>query len=77
MPLMGGAGGYGGITTLNQDGRQGRYFPHKDIFILKQHPFKLIRCFTCKAQWEDGQTFPQICKKQDEWQSAEEILRGK
>ena len=71
-----GAGGYGGITTLNTDQRQGKYFPHKDIFITRQHPDVYIKCFTCKATWAEGDKIPAICKKKDDWVSAEEILKG-
>ena len=71
-----GAGGYGGITTLNTDQRQGKYFPHKDIFITRQHPNIYIKCFTCKYSWCDGDIVPAICKKKDDWVSAEEILKG-
>ena len=74
-PKYEGAGGYGTTSTLNTDQRQGKFYPHKDILILTQHPFKLIRCFTCKAQWESGEAFPAICKKLDSWQSAEDILK--
>lgn len=68
-----GAGGYGGISTLNQDQRQGKYFPHINIFILKQHPFKLVRCFTCNTQWSDGEEYPATCKPAS---GASEITRG-
>lgn len=75
MALHGGAGGYGGITTLNTESRQGRFYPHINIFILKQHPYKLVKCFGCNTQWEEGEEFPKTCKKDDSWQSAEEILK--
>jgi hypothetical protein len=75
MPKYEGAGGYGTCSTLNQDERQGRYYPHINILILEEHPYKLIRCFTCSKQWEASETKPLTCKK-DEWKSAEEILKG-
>lgn len=76
MALMHGAGGYGGITTLNQDSRQGKYYPHTNIFVYKQHPVSTIKCLTCYATWESNEDYPKICKK-DDWKSAEEILSGK
>lgn len=68
-----GAGGYGGITSLNQDQRQGKYFPHKNVYVYIKHPNKFIKCFICKQEWSDNSTIPAKCKK-DDWMSAEEIL---
>lgn len=75
MVEHGGAGGYGTTSTLNQDSRGGKYYPHVNIFCLTQHPFKLVRCYTCNTQWTDGEDFPQTCKK-DNWDNANEILKG-
>ena len=69
-----GMGGYGGITTMNQDQRQGKFYPHKNIFVLVQHPYKLVKCFDCSKQWESNEIIPAKCKDSS-WQSAEELLK--
>lgn len=51
--LRGGTGGYGGITTMNQDQRQGKYAPHKAIVRIKNLMTGIVgvRCFHCGGRW--------------------------
>ena len=54
--FRGGAGGYGGITTLNQEGRKGRYEPHLTISrtldrVLDRY---MVKCLRCGEEWEHG-----------------------
>lgn len=58
-----GAGGYGGISTLNQEHRQGRFYPHTNIIIIRQHPTSRVKCFTCQCSWTEGNDYPAKCLK--------------
>ncbi len=60
-----GAGGYGTISTLNQDQRQGRFYPHKSIFVFKQHPVSDIKCLDCLEHWREGEEYPAKCVKSE------------
>ena len=51
--MRGGIGGYGGITTMNQDQRQGRYAPHSATLVLRDKMMQLVhvKCYLCDAIW--------------------------
>ena len=50
---FGGAGGYGGISTMNQDDRQGPYYPHHNISKHTDHATDEVQvfCFSCGQRW--------------------------
>jgi len=65
-----GAGGYGGITTLNQDQRQSRYHPHKTFVRYKDyaHDMYVVKCLDCGETWSHGWTerwAPEECNVKD------------
>lgn len=67
--MRGGIGGYGGITTMNQDQRQGRYAPHPATF-RRQDPLTQlvhVNCYRCGAAWThpkgDVKNVPKTCTK--------------
>jgi len=64
-----GAGGYGGISTMNQDQRAGKYDPHRVVSVLKNFLFDQIhiRCHICGQEWihpRGTPTCPPICKSE-------------
>ena len=65
----GGAGGYGGISTMNQEHRQGRYRPHKNItrHILQDPEDQTqVFCFDCEQRWYHPRTepwAPEVCAR--------------
>ena len=48
-----GAGGYGGISTMNQDQRKGRYHPHYNV--TRHENFSTnetqVVCLSCGMRW--------------------------
>ena len=64
-----GIGGYGGITTMNQDQRQGRYAPHLTTLRLYKPWSGLmwVQCLDCHAVWRhpkgDVKNVPKTCEK--------------
>ena len=50
---MTGAGGYGGISTLNQRNVRPRYSPHMAISITVDHMAGsvMVKCLNCKQEW--------------------------
>lgn len=54
MKTFGGAGGYGGISTMNQDQRQPRYMPHNNVVLYTRMSDNMteVKCIACGARWE-------------------------
>ena len=48
------SGTYHTISTMDQDGRQGRYHPHLNIsrFERPSEGVVQVKCFSCGAYWE-------------------------
>jgi len=53
MRTMGGAGGYGGISTMNQDQRQPRYMPHVSVSMYTRLSDNTteVSCYGCGQKW--------------------------
>lgn len=68
---MTGAGGYGGISTLNQRDVRPRYAPHMTIFKYVDHMMGAveIKCLDCGMMWSHprgnpkGTFMPATCEK--------------
>jgi hypothetical protein len=54
-----GAGGYGGISTMNQDQRKGVYWPHKGPF-SRYVTTELVytKCLKCRKEWKHHRIEP-------------------
>ncbi len=54
MKTMGGVGGYGGISTMNQDQRQPRYMPHNNVVLYTRMSDNTteVKCLACGEKWE-------------------------
>jgi len=67
--LRGGIGGYGGVTTMNQDQRLGRYYPHLALSLFQDYKNNVttVTCYKCDARWQhpvgDVQNVPAECRK--------------
>ena len=63
--FRGGAGGFGGTSTFNTEQRQGKYFPHKNVVIFKNHLTDevFVRCLTCKQKWTHPRLYPEAPEK--------------
>jgi hypothetical protein len=49
----GGKGGYGGISTMNQDQRQGYWAPHVvSKYLDRMRDMYTIKCLKCRQEWE-------------------------
>jgi len=53
MKAVGGAGGYGGPSTMNQDQRQPRYMPHINVTLYTRFSDNTteVSCRDCKQMW--------------------------
>jgi len=60
MEFRGGHGGYGGITSMNQDQRTGRYAPHGAISKITDYLTDTVRitCLSCGESWEHPRSAP-------------------
>lgn len=61
----GGVGGYGGISTMNQEGRGSRYGPHNPVvrYLVDGTEYE-VKCLMCKQEWShprDERKFPMTC----------------
>jgi len=61
-----GAGGYGGISTMNQDDRgAAKYGKHMSVVKYTAHPWVYVKCLLCGLEWrhEVGErgNFPAAC----------------
>lgn len=65
----GGAGGYGGISTMDQRDVRPRYEPHLAISKRVDHAADavILKCLDCGQEWTHTRGFPNcpaICKKE-------------
>jgi len=65
---FGGAGGYGGISTMNQDQRGPRYGPHRTLvkWFSAETGLYQVKCLDCEQEWEHDRierNFPCKCRK--------------
>jgi len=53
MALRGGAGGYGGITSLNTDQKESPYHPHQVLSKVRDYKENkvFVKCLTCGQTW--------------------------
>jgi len=68
MEFRGGAGGYGGITTMNTEQRTGRYSPHLAVSKITDYLTDTVHvtCLTCGEKWEHPRSVPSapdVCTK--------------
>jgi hypothetical protein len=61
-----GVGGYGGISTMNQDQRGGKYGPHRTVSRYLSHTLNVwwVNCLACGQKWDhskDERTYPEHC----------------
>ena len=68
VEFRGGAGGYGGISTMNTDQRTGRYSPHLAVSKITDYLTDTVNvtCLTCGEKWEhprSAPSAPNICAK--------------
>jgi len=70
VELRGGIGGFGGITTMNQDQRIGRYAPHGAVYKHTDHMTGIttVQCYLCHQEWtyrgyDGGVSTPPVCKR--------------
>ena len=73
MALRGGAGGYGGITTMNSDQRESPYYPHQVLSKVRDYKENkvFVKCLTCGQTWSHpiGDYWgyqPETCNAQEE-----------
>ena len=68
---MTGAGGYGGISTLNQRDVRPKYSPHMAISTTINHMAGciMVKCLNCRQEWShmrgEQTNTPEVCEKQD------------
>ena len=78
--MMGGAGGYGGISTMNQDQRGPRYAPHRNISLFQNYTNDRteVSCRDCGQQWYhprgDRKDTPLSCSRVVAVIAAETVL---
>ena len=64
---MTGQGGYGGISTMNQDDRGPRYGKHNPLsMFLEAGEMWHVKCLRCGESWQHlkgRRKFPKECKK--------------
>ena len=68
MEFRGGAGGYGGITTMNTEQRSGRYSPHLAVSKITDYLTDTVHvtCLACGEKWEHPRSVPSapdVCTK--------------
>jgi len=67
--MRGGIGGYGGVTTMNQDQRLGRYYPHLALSLFPDYKTGIttVYCYKCEMRWHhpvgDVQNVPAECRR--------------
>ena len=66
--MMGGKGGYGGISTMNTDQREGRYKPHNNVTLYTRYSDNVVEvsCRDCGQKWEHTRGYrsdtPAMCE---------------
>lgn len=73
----GGRGGYGGISTMNQDQRQGRYWPHPATSARVDYLTDevIVHCLKCDVEWRHPRgdvKGPVECKTAERSEAPEE-----
>lgn len=69
--MMGGKGGYGGISTMNQDQRGPRYAPHRNVTLYQNYTDDRteVSCRDCAQWWfhprGDRQNTPPLCQRKE------------
>jgi len=74
--FRGGKGGYGGISTLNQEQRGGRYEPHLTISrtLDRELDRYVVKCLKCGKVWFHSlneRWAPKECRRDDTIQEGD------